>query len=152
MCAFLTGVAFHGGIDKAESQDMLSNHPKRARALADKLAYMSVDAGETAVTIWPTPGRLNDGSGRHYGVNEDADYILRARNTRIKREHTRDIKAARFNCQFAEAERLELDEAAKLTKPLDAHPAYESVAIFFERKPNQRDIDLLKERAQLFAC
>ena len=120
MCAFITGQVGECGVGSklAEgAQDELSEDTfnNTGEWIEEHIVQEADDSDcpcYRPCAIWPTPGRVNNGSGGHFN---EAD---------IKPEE----------CWAG------------------SHwPAYESVAIFFDEVPPKEVIDIMIERAKLFA-
>ena len=118
--------------------------------------------------IYPTPGIYNNGMGFNYVIGEEEqaiakyiestesyykplikqreDYKIRLTNGEVISTWTieacdREIKS--YNDK--------IDNAKNTTKEtLGKHPAYQSVAIYFDSKPTDEQISLMKERATTF--
>lgn len=118
-------------------------------------------------SIWPTPGRLNNGMGFNY---DDGD-VIAAEDARLRAiQSMKDYNAARVAmCErriaendFEEGERGWTKEAcertiesAKLSVERagikNNFPAYESVAIFLSRKPTDEEMRVFTERLYDYA-
>lgn len=85
-----------------------------------------VDDEQGQCSIWPTPGWFNDGMGNHYkeGSISDED---------VQRKYGVERKA-----------RLGDNE------PFSKHPAYQSVAIFMDRRPTDDEVQVMLDRARKF--
>lgn len=90
----------------------------------DHIVHVDDERGQCS--IWPTPGWFNDGMGNHYreGSISDKD---------VQRKYEAERKT-RFmdNEQFSK------------------HPAYQSVAIFMDRRPTDKEIQVMIDRARKF--
>lgn len=121
--------------------------------------------GGVPVSIWATPGRLNNGFGFHYDDADGDEQEARRRAVEaIEAYHAPQIKrySDRLASQDFEPEgwtkeaceqalQSSLDAIARIADgPLGKYPAYESVAIFFDSEPNEKQLDLMWERAKKF--
>jgi hypothetical protein len=52
--------------------------------------------------------------------------------------------------KFIKSDNSYKDKDEEYKKPLNKYPAYESVGIFFSKKPSEKQIEILKERANKF--
>ena len=87
----------------------------------------------TPVVIWPTPGWFNHGMGGHFreGQEKEAfEHYKKEIEEYVKQHPMSDLKAG---------------------KSLKKCPAYQSVGIFFDERPDAETVSLLKDRAQKFA-
>jgi hypothetical protein len=169
MCAFLTG---HVG-ECEVGDEMAERHRKEMGNAGDSLfsnvVSVSDDRGcSRPATIWRNPRYANDGHGGHYlieGADQKSlcaryakaqeDYfqpLIRQKNRIIK--DLEDGKPMR-NWTIAGAKReikeheKRISEARSLTK-VASYPAYLSVGIWFDTKPSEHQVELLKKRAALF--
>jgi hypothetical protein len=110
MTAFMTGMLDESGKGKLEAEqfrEFLEGEYGETRNIFDDLVVMRPheEYGDRPCIIYPTPGRLNDGRGKHYDAKEGEK----------------------------------------------GWPAYESVAIHIGRRPNDRELQILKDRAEEFS-
>jgi len=82
--------------------------------------------------IWPTAGRLNNGMGTNYN---DGDPIPEVNLEKHGYKDAADFK-----------------QKTGFDPGVGRFPAYESVAIFFERRPSDEDINMMKVRCRTFAA
>lgn len=117
-------------------------------------------------TIWPTPGRLNNGSGFHYDDGGDEDEARAKAKQSMIEYHAPHIKQCQDrldNNDFEEdrpgawtKEACERTIAGHLSSIERAGifvrwPAYESVAIFLSAKPSETDMAIFMERLKDFS-
>jgi hypothetical protein len=104
------------------------------------------------VSIFPTPGWVNDGVGHHYRIEdwEPEKVLVKYRQNKIdwaeRYRHSYADKAhgnKEADQKIAAANALTVDD-------LHQFPAYNSVVIFFSEKPTDEQIRILKERAHKF--
>lgn len=122
---------------------------------------------DRVATIWPTPGRANNGMGYHYDVGSDPAVPLRKRIESEERYYAPHIKEMERRLREEDwDERLgwnresvqrtldgyhEKIAASKAQTTVSAWPAYESVAIFLTEEPPASDMDAFMERVKDFA-
>lgn len=110
-------------------------------------------------SIYPTPGWYNDGMGGHYKAG-DEDNALKTYQKTVETDVNKE--KARYEGYLKnmptgwtekdvrrqlKAIEKRLDDAKKLKK-VSKFPAYQSVAIFFSKKPSEKTIAWLKTRAE----
>ena len=103
-------------------------------------------------SIFPNPNWINDGVGNHYRVADwdPAKILPKYRQHRIDyAEEHRHVYADK-DYGNKEADRQIAEYNALTAADMHAHPAYNSVAIFFYDKPTDEQIRIIKERAQKF--
>ena len=169
MCAYLTGQVGECGV----GQEMATVFYKETKAKLgdeyfDNIAHCPDDRGcSRPATIWPNPRYANDGMGGHYLIeNADQDKLC-ARYVKAIKEYANLDGKHKFLERVKNGENVgqgwtvaaaqrEIDRAEKdiakaeaLTK-VASFPAYMSVGIWFETKPTDEQIKLLKERAASF--
>lgn len=113
------------------------------------------------VSIFPTPGWFNDGMGGHYEEGVDLDKVTLKYRGKLVTEAQKQIDRVSAVIPGTtpgwtqEAKDRELKmyqqklEDAKTAKP-GHYPAYQSVAIFFSKKPTPDEIKIMKERTEAF--
>ena len=122
-------------------------------------------------SIYLTPGWYNDGHGGHYDENVTSDAeVLKEYVEAVERECEEEIKHLTLiateedtpenrkrGAWTAEAKTMEIKRyqeeitTARQKVKVNRYPAYLSVAIFFDEKPTEEQIELMKERAYDFA-
>lgn len=141
------------------------------QGLTDKAGMVPRENGHggVPVSIWPTPGRLNNGAGFHYNaVDGDEDEALRRAVESMKAFQAPSIARAQARLDNEDFEdeskpgawtkeacertiRHALESIKRIeSQPLGRYPAYESVAIFFDQEPTPDELDLMWERAKKF--
>jgi hypothetical protein len=171
MCAYITGCTGDCGVgsefaelaDKEVAKDILEKFD-------DYIANVPDEHGcNRPVTIWPSTNWWNDGIGNQWR-NDDSD-IEKHRAAYAK--SYADIYNGYMKTPLAAIESLKngipysnwtiaaaakeitanqkIIDKAKNIKKLKHHPAYNSVGIWFQKKPTAKLIKLMKERAQNFA-
>jgi hypothetical protein len=170
LCAYITGRTGECGVgdDMAEFFDSEVGEP-----FENVVDEPDEDGGCLRPTaIWPTPGWFNNGFGGQYRADGDLTQALEdyrkvaAANRRdglcsqyLKRWLEKpDDRAGLISAKWTEAklkkgaaeEEAEAQKLEKATK-LPKFPSYQSVAIFFDKKPTDEQIALMKERSEKFA-
>lgn len=136
LCGYVTGRwdnETHGGDQATIAQkellpeiwEYLQNHVISCMEEHDDIPY------STPVVIWPTAGWFNDGMGGHFKEGQEKEAF---------EHHIKEVAA------YEKQHNTKLHVSKGLTK----FPAYQSVGIFFDEKPPQHIVDVLKERAYKF--
>lgn len=173
LCAYITGRVGECGV----GDDMAKLFQKEVKDMGEEpFEHVMWEPDEHGchrpASIYPTPGWFNDGMGGAYqpGGEEAALIAYRKaaaeyhRNTcycgywkewqEKPESRERYIKAGWTEKKLKKAaaeEEQKAQEAEKTTK-LSKYPSYQSVAISFEKKPTQKEIDLMKSRAYTFGA
>jgi len=136
MCAYATGQYGECGVgdDMAKLFDEEVDLPEN---LFDLIVVQVPDEHGACrpCKIYPTPGWFNNGMGGHYREGQEVE-ALEHRNEQYL-EHSKRKNAPK-------------DWATKGHEPLGKYPAYLSVAIFFDKRPADQLIELMKIRAKEF--
>jgi hypothetical protein len=102
--------------------------------------------------IFPNPNWVNDGSGNHYRVEDwdPAKVLEKYKQTRI--DYAEQYRNSYADQEYGnnEADRKIAEYNALTVDDLHKWPAYNSVAIFFEKRPTDEQVRIIKERAQKF--
>ena len=141
---------------------------KAGHYLFSNVASVPDDRGcSRPVTIWSNPRYANDGHGGHYLIKGADQKALCARYAAaVEKYENIEGKIELLNrvtekqkgterCTVKGVERAledakqRVQKARELTK-VAAYPAYLSVGIWFETKPSQKQVEILKQRAALF--
>ena len=118
-------------------------------------------------TIWPNPRYASDGMGGEYlieGANQEKlckRYVKSVENYAniegkkkfIERVRNKERGTEGYTLRGVEKELKEAEkriEEAKKIKTVPAYPAYLSVGIWFDTKPTEEEIRIMKERAEIF--
>lgn len=136
LCGYVTGRwdnETHGGDQATIAQkellpeiwEYLQDHVINCMEEHDDIPY------STPVIIWPTAGWFNDGMGGHFKEGQEKEAL---------EHHIKEVAA------YEKQHNTKLHISKGLTK----FPAYQSVGIFFDEKPPQHIVDVLKERAYKF--
>ena len=169
LCAYITGRVGECGV----GDDMAKHFTDAIKDIS--FEHVVDEADEHGcyrpATAYPTPGWFNDGMGGHYQLGGEKAALIAYRKTTAAyhrnscysgywkewqenpESHERYIKSGwteeKLKKAVEESEK-EAQKAEKTTK-LSKYPAYQSVAISFDKKPTQEQIDLMKSRAYSFA-
>jgi len=166
-CAYATGQVGHCGVGEEEAAQFEDEAMKEK--IGDIIRFENDEHGcARPASIWPTPGWFNNGVGGHFKPGQEAEalehykaYMRKERGDSIKslqENNLKELEAGRpyanwtipaVHKQIAEY-RKEIEKAEALTKP-QKYDAYNSVAIFFDKKPTAEMIEVMKQRAQDFA-
>lgn len=168
MCAYLTGQIGDCGVG-AEYRELFF---KEESINFDNVINQPDDNGcYRPCYIESTPGWINTGMGNFYRESDDieekkilkdyVDSIIEYEQIQI--DHYKSIKKKLENGETysnwttkscdVELKRLKAKiEKAKKTKTFYKYPCYNSVAIFFDKKPSAEQIALMKERANKFSA
>ena len=177
MCGYLTGITGDCGVcveaAKRFAKDMGLNFVNERvvnNPFADIVQNVSEDGCYRPCSIWETPGWYNNGQGGHFKSDSDdslalgeyvksvekyyGDLINNVAKLPTEEDTPENRKRGAWTKKGKEKEisryQEEIDKARKQTKP-SKYPAYLSVAIFFEKKPTNEQIDFMKSRAYEFA-
>lgn len=172
LCAFITGRVGECGV----GDDCAVLFRQQVKDMGDEPFINIIEEADDhgchrPCAIYPTPGWFNDGMGGQYQIGKEAEALIEYRKTAAAyyrdsiactywKEWQKDPAArARFiKAGWTEqALKKEVDESnakameAEKTTKLAKYPSYQSVAISFQKKPTQAQIDLMKSRAEVFA-
>lgn len=162
MTAFITGQVGECGVGQNYAERFSNEVPScHADKLCDAILYLPDDRGCCRpCAIQPTPGWFNTGSGGHFRNGQDAEALKaykKAETANINRELARmaTLTESPGNWtkeQIAGAvarlrERLTVVETTKTT---GHYPAFLSVGIFFEERPDAKMIEFMQARARAF--
>lgn len=168
MCAYLTGCIGECEVGREMAEIFHKDFP--SQDLFENIAQVQDENGcSRPVTIWANPRWGNDGMGGHYlikTVNQKdacAVYVKSVesiyggymRNTQsVLDKLEKGEKVSNWTIEGAKKEiarhQAEIDKAKKLKK-VSCYLAYMSLGIWFDTKPTQKQIDLMKIRANNFA-
>jgi hypothetical protein len=161
MCAYMTGMV--GQCEVGEELAEVAKEelgPEKVEFFESEVCQMYDENGVSRpVTIWPTPGYFNDGRGNHWPDGADMDevrvkYVEKAKEfllpiiERNKKWIEEDPVKYDYLRKVVNTHLQDLEDAK--TKDIRKWPAYQSVAIFFYREPDEETIELLKARAHKF--
>lgn len=168
LCAYITGRVGECGV----GDDMAELFKKEVGEPFDEVIEETDEHGcNRPTTIYPTPGWFNDGMGGHYKKGDEKRALVEYRKNMaeyhrnscyhaylkswLEKPESRDgyIKAGWTEEKLKKAVADEETQAVKAenAKKIYKWPAYQSVAISFEKKPTDKQIKLMKERAEKFA-
>jgi hypothetical protein len=138
MCAYMTGQTGECGVG-LELAELFEEEVDLDENLFDLMIEQVPDdhGCHRPCSIYPTPGWFNHGLGKHYRDNPEAE-------EQAKEDHQKQCEE-----KIAEGKELTFWEPLR-DKPLEKHPAHLSVAIYFNRRPPDLLIELMKNRAQQF--
>lgn len=167
LCAYITGRVGECGV----GDDMAELFKQEVGEPFENVVEEGDEHGcYRPATIYPSLGWYNDGMGGHYKEGQEAEALINYRKNAaahhrgnglgiqyLKRWRAGDreglIKAGwdeESLVKSAAEDEAKAVKAEKTTK-LGKYPAYNSVAISFGKKPTEKQIALMKKRAQLFA-
>lgn len=170
MCAYLTGILGECGVGEEMAAIARKELPKKILKEFEEIVAQVPDEHGCCrpVTIWPNPNWFNDGMGGHWKRDDnDIKKQLAAYVRSVIDYETPHIKKAEHiiktlkegktvsNWTKKDAERQikecqrEIDKAKSLKAPKRCQ-AYNSVGIWFDKKPTGAQISLMKERAFKF--
>jgi hypothetical protein len=172
LCAYCTGIIgeCEVGDDLVPSfQEYIKTIGWKENKFEEVVAQVADDHGcERPVSIYPNPRWFNNGVGGEYrkaekNVEEKAlcgyiNEVIRDNKESLNRiKHMIGKSNAELEASRAGWTKAEIDkemtrynkeiERAKNTKKVSHYPSYCSVAIFFEEKPSEEMIDIIKQRA-----
>lgn len=169
LTGFCTGVddGTHGEREAEDLADFLEDNPEFSNDWEHKIITNPDDNGYDRVcSIWPTPGRFNNGMGYHYGEDDDMDDVRAALEQSTRdynaphiKEMKRRLAEQDFDSKLGWTEdtvketlaRYEDDNEAAKTVTIGRYPAYESVVIFLNQPPTAEDMKLFRTRLDDFA-
>jgi len=158
MCAYVTGQIGACGVGDEEAKQYKTETHKQPLSFIEERVDDNDDSPcMRPVKIYPTPGWFNHGMGGHFKEGQEAKALIDYRK-QVKVCHAPIIKQVKHS-DWGEADKKreikshekEISDAMKLKK-VYKWPAYLSVAIFCSRKPTNKEIDFMKERAKKFAA
>lgn len=157
MCAYLTGVVGDCGTGHETARAFRKQFPDN-HFDENVIKYFDDNGCYRPCEVYPTPGRFNHGSGKHY--DDDADMTEVQADFIAKQEayYASLIELAEQNIADGKIEwtrdlagfRKRIEEVK--TQEIQKYPAFESVAIAFKCKPSDEDIEFLKHRAHEFVA
>jgi len=170
MCAYLTGRVGDCNVGK-EFAAIFHTEVPNADSLFDNVASVPDEEGGCCrpVTIWPSENWLNDGYGHHFHkTNHNKAEVLSLyvrcveeqenHGIQAMRKILEDLRAGKTVYTYTEegAQKIiamheQAIAKAKASDQVPQHYAYNSVGIWFETKPTNEQIQLLKQRAAKFA-
>jgi len=140
MCAYMTGQYGECGVgdDMARLFEQETDWPEN---LFDSITEQVPDEHGCCrpAKIWPTPGWFNNGMGGHYREDQKQD------------QQALEDRNAEYRKQGEQYPKIKADWESRCNDPLVKHPCYNSVAIFFNKRPPDQLIELMKIRAKEFA-
>ena len=134
LCAFVTGQLGECEVGDRETQEFFDSvSSSMFESFETSIERKPNDKGHYHPSdMYPTPGMWNDGMGEHYPDDIFEEELNQAYNYYV------------YHC-----EEYGLTPAERSNWP-KKYPAYESVGIFFNTKPTQEMLDLMKSRAKIF--
>jgi len=162
MCGYVTGQVGECGVGMKEAETARKQIPNIVTKLEEIVTNVPDDHGcNRPVSIFSTPGWFNHGMGGHFREGSETQALLDYR--REMQKYYRDqIKltrsvivgtggwTAKGKKESIAKYQSKIDEAMALTK-VHKYPAYNSVAIYFNKVPDKELIDAMKKRAYKFA-
>jgi hypothetical protein len=171
LTGFCTGVddGTHGDKEGADFRRWLDEHGKSVSWKKISTTCRDDKNYPRVCTIWPSPGRLNNGMGFHYDAGDEEAQA----NARLKAQ--RDMVAYQKPTVDRAQARLDAEDFEDASKPgawtkeacertiesslrsistagdFVGFPAYESVAIFLTAKPSAADMAIFMERLADFS-
>ncbi len=172
LCAFITGRVGECGV----GDDYAEMFTEEVKNMGDEPFANVIDEGDEhgcyrPCSIYPTPGWYNDGMGGQYQEGGEAEALIEYRKASAAyhrnscfvgywknwqanpSDREGYIKAGWTEEKLKKAADEEEAKAKKVetTGKLGKYPSCQSVAICFDKKPTQEQIDLMKTRAHVFA-
>jgi hypothetical protein len=170
LTGFCVGVhdGTHGDREAADFGEWLEEQDKTSGWEAISTTEPEDNGWPRVCTIWPTPGRLNNGMGYHYDANAGGEEEARAKSIQAMRDYhagqmemcqrrldTGDFEEdnggrgwTKEGCERTIASALaSIERAGQFV----SFPAYESVAIFLTKRPSAADMKIFLERLRDFA-
>ncbi len=172
LCAYITGRVGECGV----GDDMAEIFKNEVKDMGEEPFSNVMEENDEhgcyrPASIYPTPGWYNDGMGGHYKIGDEKRALENYRKNAAayhrnscyvkyyedwkNNPNNRDryIKSGWTEKKLKKAVDEEEKKAQEIEKSdkLSKYEAYLSVAISFSKKPTQKQIDLMKQRAQVFA-
>lgn len=150
LVAYVTGCSGECGVGAEEASMALADLPSEVVEWLDNhVLHLPDDHGCCRpASIWPTPGWFNDGRGNHHRDGEDEAVVLEQRRASIEASAE---QARSLYLHLGEvADQKFSEELAKADAPLRRYPAYQSVSIVLDERPDGVLEALLRGRAQVF--
>lgn len=162
MCAYITGQI--GECEVGEEQAKLAKQeiPEVVAKLEELIESVPDEHGcHRPCSIFPTPGWFNHGMGGHFQEGQETEALVHYKKE-VKKYYESQIKRTKLikagtNGWSKEAKIREIQECqdeideANSMNIVSKHPAYMSVAIYFNSKPSSRLLDIMKKRARNIA-
>ena len=160
MCAFITGLVGECGKGEDEANLAFKQLPKFAKDwFIDHVSSEPDDHGcNRPVTIWPTPGWFNDGQGSHWKDGHDPEEVRVKYEKSVRGYYEPLIKQAEKlldetvpegRITWADTiERYKKTIADSVVRSPGRWPAYQSVAIFLDKKPTGQIWEVIRKRAK----
>lgn len=147
MCGYMTGQFGECGVGDEEAQ-LFEEEVSDEINFSEIIQHIPDENGcHRPATIWPTPGWFNNGMGGHFKDQDDQEEpALKHRNEQYDKEADKNVYHNESANAAHRARWLERKE-----EPLQKHPAYLSVAICFNDRPTDEQIEILRERARRFS-
>jgi hypothetical protein len=137
LCAWCTGQVGECGVGQREADDFRATHPDMAEAFIGLVEQFDRDGRGCLrpVCLVDTPGWLNNGLGLNY-------------------QDTQEQRKMALDCFFRDMNAIDPNgvtpQVAALKEPL-RYPAYLSVGIGFRRLPSDGILELMRQRAAIYA-
>jgi len=129
MCAFCTGQIGDCGSGEETAKSFEEEFLIEFEAFEEIIRNVPDDGCYRPVSIYTTPGYLNDGLGGHYKESEKGSEAVRIRYTKERAQHFDDDDDDKEPGEFQ---------------------AYQSVAIFFDEQPSDELVSFMIKRAKEF--
>lgn len=172
LCAYLTGFVWARGEEYAK----MFRKETELKEFFNNIGMEYGEHGEANAEIYPAKGYFNNGYGQHYQDTPENEIIALQDYRKYVEKYYGDLikqkekiiellngpeceerkRYANINWTISAANRekkdhqKQIDNANKLDK-VPKYSSYQSVAIYFNSKPSQEQIKLMKERAYKFA-
>lgn len=152
MCAYLTGIYGECGVGKGLAEEFLAQEGMETLRLFEEHVDNAPDNHGTLrpTSIWPTPGWFNNGHGGSFKDDGQHEEEAQAHFNNAVQRHADDLLRTYSHMpSYAWQERkryLKENEGKKFKK----WPAYQSVAIFFHKRPPDELIAIMKRRVEDF--
>lgn len=153
MMGYLTGQGDNEYAEVENGELYLAEVPEYLQKEIIQIATTITQGEHKAIPgdIEQTPGYYNNGFGVHYHNDADENLAIAARNKSILETVNMYAKVYKGGGEDEKAKRIREDARLKITEPLTKYPAYQSMSIYFYKKPSNELSNLLKERAHKFS-
>jgi hypothetical protein len=161
MCGYITGQVGECGVGEDEATKAKKELGNEEIDFFEYHTEHVEDEGcHRPCSIWPTPGFFNDGKGTHWpeGTPEDIvreTYVKKTKEWVDKVVSVNEAHVARDPEKNGHLRKVIAGHKQKLedakTSPLRKWPAYQSVAIFFNKSIPEEIATLMRERAEKYA-
>lgn len=144
MCAYCTGQIGDCGVGEEEAEEFRSTFPDLEEKFDEIIDFLPDENGcARPASIYPTPGWFNNGFGDFHDRRENM-----ARED-FEASCIKELTKKLSNIDSSEERNILAEEYEN--RKFIKYPAYLSVVIFFNEKPTDKIITIMKSRAHEFA-